>query len=435
MGIDETKNWVRNSKTLKVLGIAILALLLLIPAAMIQSLIREREFAFQEVYTEVGQKWGYPQTITGPVIVVPYLTYSQSTDGKLLTYRKNAYFLPDSLVYTGEITPETRYRGIYKVPVYSGSLNVKGSFKQPDLSQWKISSENILWDEASISIGISDMRGIRNAIVLSLGGNNMEMNPGADARDIISSGISSIIDLKKYTELPFSFSIDLNGSQSLSFIPLGKQTDVQLTSTWSNPSFSGAFLPASREVNEKGFNASWKVLNLNRNFPQQWIGNEYIVSESSFGVDFLLPVDHYQKNTRSAKYAIMFIGLTFVAFLLFELISKRKIHPVQYLLVGGALCVFYTLLVSFSEHIGFFWAYTISSVSTIALISLYFYSIIGSLRSTSLLSLMLVGLYLFLFTILQLQDYALLMGSIGLFAVISVVMYVSRRVDWYAGSE
>jgi inner membrane protein len=235
--------------------------------------------------------------------------------------------------------------------------------------------------------------------------------------------------------LSFSFSVELNGSQSLSFIPLGKQTDVQLTSTWSNPSFSGAFLPASRDINEKGFNASWKVLNLNRNFPQQWIGNEYIVSESSFGVDFLLPVDHYQKNTRSAKYAIMFIGLTFVAFLLFELISKRKIHPVQYLLVGGALCVFYTLLVSFSEHIGFFWAYTISSVATIALISLYFNSIIGSARSTSLLSLMLVGLYLFLFTILQLQDYALLMGSIGLFAVISVVMYVSRRVDWYAGGE
>lgn len=435
MVVDETKNWIRNSKTLKVIGIGVLALLLLIPAGMIQSLIRERELAFNEVYSEVGQKWGYPQTITGPVITVPYITHSEGSDGKIVSLRKNAYFLPDSLVYSGEITPETRYRGIYKVPVYSGNLNVKGNFKQPDFLQWKIKTENILWDEASISIGISDMRGIRNAIVLSLGSCQMEMNPGTDARDIVSSGISSIINLKKFANLPFSFSIELNGSQSLSFIPLGKQTDVLLTSSWSNPSFSGAFLPVSRQVSEKGFNANWKVLNLNRNFPQQWLGSEYAVNESSFGVDFLLPVDHYQKNTRSAKYAIMFIGLTFVAFLLFELISKRKIHPVQYLLVGGALCVFYTLLVSFSEHIGFFWAYTISSVATITLISLYFNSIIGSLRSTSLLLLMLVGLYLFLFTILQLQDYALLMGSIGLFAVISVVMYVSRRVDWYTGNE
>ena len=173
------------------------------------------------------------------------------------------------------------------------------------------------------------------------------------------------------------------------------------------------------------------MLNLNRNYPQQWTGGEYNVTESAFGVELLVPVDHYQKNTRSAKYAIMFIGLTFVAFLLFELIAKKRIHPVQYLLVGGALCVFYTLLISFSEQIGFFWAYTISSVATISLITLYFNSIIKSIKSTLVLSLMLVGLYLFLFTILQLQDYALLMGSIGLFVVISLVMYISRKVDWY----
>ena len=427
----EKKQWLKESKTLKVIGIAILALLLLIPAAMIQSLIREREQSFKQVYNEVGQKWGYPQTLTGPVIVIPYIAYAEGTDGKPYALKKNAYFLPNTLNASGSITPETRYRGIYKVPVYKGSIDLWGEFSQPNMQLLKIPNQNVLWDEATLMFGISDMRGIRNRIEIYINDKPIEMNPGAGARDIVNSGLSCNIDLLNTTGITFKLNLELNGSQSLSFIPLGKQTDVKIESTWVNPSFNGAFLPIDRNINEKGFTAEWKVLNLNRNYPQQWTGGEYNVTESAFGVELLVPVDHYQKNTRSAKYAIMFIGLTFVAFLLFELIAKKRIHPVQYLLVGGALCVFYTLLISFSEQIGFFWAYTISSVATISLITLYFNSIIKSIRSTLVLSLMLVGLYLFLFTILQLQDYALLMGSIGLFVVISLVMYISRKVDWY----
>lgn len=435
MAIEELTNRVKESKTLKAIGVGVLALLLLIPASMIQSLISERELAFKEVYREVGQKWGYPQTIAGPIISIPFLVHTLSADNKIITTRKNAYFLPESLSVSGNIIPETRYRGIYKVPVYTGNLKVEGSFKMPDLSQWKIDPTKVLWDEVTLSVGVSDMRGIRNVLEMNIGDSIHEMNPGNEAKDIVGSGISCIIDLKALSNLSFSYNIILNGSQSLNFIPLGKQTAVNLTSSWTNPSFSGAFLPVNRNISEDGFTADWVVLNLNRNYPQQWIGSEYSVDSSTFGVDFLLPVDHYQKNTRSAKYAIMFIGLTFVAFLLFELISRKKIHPVQYLLVGGALCVFYTLLVSLSEHIGFFWAYTVSSVATIALISMYFFNIIKTKRGTALLTLMLVGLYLFLFTILQLQDYALLMGSIGLFVVISIIMYVSRSVEWYGSSE
>ncbi|MDD4385096.1 MAG: cell envelope integrity protein CreD [Bacteroidales bacterium] len=428
----EKKQWIKESKTLKVIGIGILALLLLIPAAMIQSLIREREQSFNQVYTEVGQKWGYPQTLSGPVITIPYISYATGTDGKTVTYKKSAYFLPNTLNITGEIIPETRYRGIYKVPVYKGNITVSGEFLKPNIQMLKIKNEMFLWDEATLTFGISDMRGIRNRIEVILNGKHHEMNPGTNAKDIIYSGLSCNIDEPNAQNITFSLNIELNGSQSLNFIPLGKETDVNIKSTWANPSFNGAFLPVDRNIDDKGFYAQWKVLNLNRNYPQQWCGNEYAVDESAFGVEFLMPVDHYQKNTRSAKYAIMFIALTFTAFLLFELISKKRIHPVQYLLVGGALCVFYTLLISFSEQIGFFWAYTVSSIATISLISLYFNSIIKSAKGTLVLSLMLVGLYLFLFTILQLQDYALLMGSIGLFAVISIVMYVSHKVDWYS---
>lgn len=427
----EKKQWLKESKTLKVIGIGVLALLLLVPAGMIQSLIREREHSYNQVYNEVGQKWGYPQTLSGPVITVPYISYATGADGETVIYKKNAYFLPNTLNVSGEIIPETRYRGIYKVPVYKGNITVSGEFLQPDIQMLKIKNELFLWDEATLTFGISDMRGIRNRIEVTLNDKAYEMSPGTSAKDIIHSGLSCNIEEPNAQTINFSLNIELNGSQSLNFIPLGKETDVHIESTWANPSFNGAFLPVDRNIDEKGFYAQWKVLNLNRNYPQQWCGNEYNVDDSGFGVEFLMPVDHYQKNTRSAKYAIMFIGLTFVAFLLFELISKKRIHPVQYLLVGGALCVFYTLLISFSEQIGFFWAYTISSLATISLISLYFNSIIKSAKGTLVLSLMLVGLYLFLFTILQLQDYALLMGSIGLFVVISIVMYVSRKVDWY----
>ena len=247
-------------------------------------------------------------------------------------------------------------------------------------------------------------------------------------------------------------------------MPLGRTTQVSVRSDWPNPSFDGAFLPDEREVNESGFTARWEVLHLNRNFPQAWKGSQYRfttpstnepdpsdyyydrpaevvpiasteASGYSFGVNLLRSVDEYQKATRAAKYAILFIALTFLVFFFVETLNRKRIHPVQYLLVGLALCIFYALLVAISEQLSFNLAFILSSVAVTLLITLYCHSIFRHQKLTLFIGLLLVLLYGFVFTLIQLQDYALLIGSIGLFGILAVVMYFSRKIDWYALAE
>ena len=230
---------------------------------------------------------------------------------------------------------------------------------------------------------------------------------------------------------PFNFNVKLKGSEYINFVPVGKVTDIELSSDWNNPSFDGPFLPDSREIDDDGFTAHWNVLHLNRNYPQAWIGAQHKVKDSAFGVNLLIPVDSYQKSERSIKYAILFIGLTFLVFFFIEIINKKRVHPIQYILVGLALCLFYTLLLSISEHTSFNIAYGISTLLTIGLISTYTKTVLKSNALTGLMGGILIILYLFIFIIIQLQDYALLMGSIGLFIILGLVMYFSRKIDWY----
>ena len=206
---------------------------------------------------------------------------------------------------------------------------------------------------------------------------------------------------------------------------------MNLNSDWGDPKFNGAFLPDNHKITEKNFDAHWKVLHLNRNFPQQWHGNQFQVNDAAFGVSLLIPVDHYQKSTRSAKYAIMIIAFTFLVFFFVEVLNKTRIHPIQYFLVGLALIIFYSLLLAISEHLNFNLAYLISSLATISLVVLYAHSIFRKISLSRFTALTLIILYAYVFVILQLQDYALLMGSIGLFVVMAIVMYLSRKIDWY----
>jgi inner membrane protein len=206
---------------------------------------------------------------------------------------------------------------------------------------------------------------------------------------------------------------------------------VRLESPWDTPSFSGSFLPREREVRKDGFSASWRVLHLNRNYSQSWKGSKYKVEPSAFGVRFLLAVDEYQKSTRAAKYAVMFIGITFLMYFMMEVLGTRAIHPIQYLLVGLALLVFYTLLLAISEHIPFGYAYLIASAAIIGQITLYSRSVLGRLSLMGIVAGVLVILYGFLYIVLQLEDYALLLGSVGIFAILALVMYLTRKVDWY----
>ena len=214
---------------------------------------------------------------------------------------------------------------------------------------------------------------------------------------------------------------------------LGKTTDISLKSDWTNPSFTGGFLPEKREVNSAGFTADWKVTHLNRNFPQHWVNNRFKTNDARMGVELLIPVDHYLKSMRSAKYAILFIALNFIIFIFIEIRSKLRIHPFQYSLVAFALLIFYALLTSIGEQTGFNLAYLISALAVTGLISWYAYTILKELRLVIWITLLQTGLYLFLFTILQLQDYALLTGSIGLFVILIIVMQASRQIKWYSG--
>jgi inner membrane protein len=308
-------------------------------------------------------------------------------------------------------------------------MEITGHFSNISFSDWNISKEDILYHDAYIVSGISDLRGIKDNIVLEWNNTRHEFNAGVA---LINSGIKARVPVGEET-YKFKYDLKLNGSQSIYFIPAGKETVVEVQSSWKDPAFVGGFLPESYHIGDNGFAARWKVLHFNRNFPQRWLSTEpYDLDESSaFGVNLLLPVDHYQKNYRSAKYAVLIISLTFLIFFFIEVLNRKRIHPFQYILVGIALCVFYTLLLSFSEHLGFEISYLISAVAIIGLISIYLIGVLKSYWSSAIAASFLSLLYLFIFIILQLQDFALLAGSIGLFAALAVVMILSRNINWY----
>ena len=365
-------NWVKSSVMLKLITIGILILILMIPSSMLQSLIVERQSSRDSAVQEITSKWGSNQTIGGAVITIPYTIIQEDEKGKKSSINAYAHFLPENLTIAGTLTPEKRYRGIYVVMLYNAQLHIQGFFKKPNIELLKIPKERFMFSEAFISFGLTDMKGIKEAIRLKVNGKNLEMNPGIESNDLFASGVSCPINLEEET-INFDAHINLNGSKRIDFLPFGKITKVTIESPWGTPSFVGASLPDERQVTDKGFKAIWNELHLNRNYPQQGTGR-FIGSasnnsenydqnrsvavyadgvetakttaelESSFGVKLLLPVDEYQKTMRSTKYNLMFIVITFIAFFFVEILNRKRLHPIQYLLVGFAICLFYVLL-------------------------------------------------------------------------------------------
>ncbi len=428
----------KNNIYFKVGTIVIIALLLLIPTSMIRGLIYEREQTKNQAISEVGSKWGGQQTISGPFISIPYNKYvkeysTKDSKEKVMVMREFIHILPNELSIDGMMDPEQRNRGIYDIVVYNSKLKVKGKFAQVNFAELDIPIGDIQFDKARLVVGIDDLRGIEQQVDLNWNERKYAFNPGVASNDIVSSGINTLVnfnsnDSSTYT---FSFSLDLKGSQLLYFTPVGKVTDIKVSSNWTNPSFNGAFLPDQREVSDAGFKANWNVLHLNRNYPQIWTGDKNNIAESAFGIDLLLPVDNYQKSHRSIRYAILFIAFTFLVFFFIEVLNKVFIHPIQYILVGIALVVFYTLLLSLSEHLNYNLAFVTSALATLLLIAGYVKAILKSTQLTALISGILLVLYTFIFVIIQLQDFALLIGSIGIFIILGLVMYFSRKIDWY----
>jgi inner membrane protein len=352
---------------------------------------------------------------------------------KVVEMRDFIQVLPQDLVVNGAVNPEKRTRGIYEIVVYNSKIKLSGSFDPLNFTALDIPPADIQFDKAQFTVGINDLRGIEKQIDLDWNGTKASFNPGVASEDVVSSGINAVVPVRTGDSLRYNFSctLDLKGSQLLYFTPMGKVTDVNMTSAWPDPSFNGAFLPDRRQVSEKGFEANWNVLHLNRNYPQQWVGSTYSVEGSDFGIDLILPVDNYQKSYRSIKYALLMIGFTFLVFFFIEVLNKVFIHPIQYILVGIALVVFYTLLLSLSEHIPFNAAFIVSAAATLILVAGYVRAILKSGMLAGLITGILTLLYGFTFTLIQLQDYALLIGSIGIFLILALVMYFSRKIDWY----
>ena len=432
--IDRINSWLKNSISLKLLIITILMLLLLIPASMIKSIIYERESLSNQTVLDVSNKWAGSQQINGPILSIP-LIYEYKDGGKSYETTKYLHILPEELNINGNISPEKLKRGIYEVVVYKSKLALKGQFllnKEFDRNNLK----EIKYDQAFLTIGISDLRGIEDQVILKWNKTDLKVEPGSKISDLIYSGITvklPNIETSINKNIDFSFTLNLQGSQNLNFIPLGSTTNVKIKSDWPFPSFNGNFLPDHRKVADTGFDADWKVLQLNRNFPQSWIGSKHAekIRNSNFGIDLILPLDDYKKSVRSSKYAVMCIALTFLIFFLVEIINKRKIHPFQYILVGLGLCIFYVLLISISEHSNFNTAYIISSIAIVGMISLYSLTIFKSKKLSFLLLSTLTSIYGFLFVTLQMADYALLMGSIGLTLILAATMYFTRNINWY----
>jgi inner membrane protein len=462
-----TQRFIRQSVTVRMVLIGLLGLILLIPVGMVRSMIQEREYNRASAVAEISQKWGGQQTIVGPVLTIPYTTYSTDEKGVRTSYVAYAHFLPETLSVEGVIDPEVRSRGIFDAVVYSSDITLSGVFAHTDLDALGVPASSVIWKDAFVSLGIPDMRGIEKEVALTWDEEEFSFLPGIPTSDVIrnvghtsyatysndpyelqmkevstakegSSGVSAKLPLlgaSSRGEHAFSISLSLAGSEQIQFVPLGKTTEVSLASAWQTPSFDGAFLPDDREVTGDGFSATWNVLDLNRNYPQSWVGAKYDVYDSAFGLNLLVPVDAYQKSMRSAKYALLIIALTFLTFFSVEMFNKKRIHPIQYLFVGLTLVLFYSLLVSIAEVLGFDSAYAISSIVTIGVIMMYSLAILPQKRLAYIQTAVLVFAYLFVYMILQLEDYALLAGSVGLFVILAGIMYLSRKVDWYKLGE
>lgn len=421
----------RNSVTFKLFAMLFLLMISLIPVAFVQDLVRERQNLQSEATEDINQKWAGQQTIAGPILTLPYEKIIIQ-EKKALKVTEYLHILPEDLKIEGQMEPKTLHRGIYDMVVYTSGLTFSGHFNANQFNNLPVANESIAWDKAFVSVGIDDLRGIEETVELNWAGSKKNFDPGTVTSDLFDSGIHQQVSLNpalRQKNIPFHFDLKLKGNQKLYFTPVGQQTQVKLASNWPNPSFDGAFLPDQRTVDDSAFQANWKILHLNRNYPQLWNGKQYSLEESNFGVYLLQSVDHYQKVTRSVKYALFFIGLTFLIFFFVEILTGRMVHPLQYLLVGFALCVFYTLLLSISEHLGFDKAYLIAAIMTVILISSYAAGFLKSWPLTAFMGAVLSSLYTFIYVIIYQQDYALLIGSLGLFVVLALVMFFSRKLD------
>ena len=415
-----------QTTTAKMIMVGILTLVLIIPLALVQELIVERSQRQKEVITETTAKWGNSVYFYGPILKVPYKDPMSGANNY-------AYFFPETLNNKTEVTMvKPLERSIYKSNVFTTKMQFDGNYTNPNFASKGIPAENIYWNRAKILIRTTNLKSLKDEVKMKIRKQNLAFESVASGtNDSIESLETNYFDFQSLqNDTKFNFTISFNGSKQVKMVPIGKTTDAKMTSNWNSPNFNGNFSPISREITDNGFEANWKILHFNRPFAQSYFDILPDLGKYAFAVDFITPVDEYQQNERASKYGFLVIGLTFLIFFLIQSISKINIHIFQYSMIGIALIMFYTLLISITEHSSFSFAYLIAGASVIIMISLYSISILKDKKFPMFIGASLSVLYTFIYVIIQLEDYALLVGSIGLFLILAAVMYFSRKIEW-----
>jgi len=430
---------ITDSVLFKLGVIAALVILLLIPSSWIQSLILEREGYQQIERGGIKTSWADTQLVQGPVLMLPYKKLITETDSNKKTHTheviKMLYVLPQTLQIKGAIKTERFKKGVYDATGYNSDLLINGSFNKPDLAAAGIEPASVLYDKARLAFSITDMKGLKNNPVINIQGQNYAVEPTQEETIPFNQGLQAAFPLKSEQGFTFSYKLNLNGSDKLKFLHTGRATDVEISSDWKSPGF-GDITPDDSVINDKGFTAKWHLTYYARPFPQQWVNNNYVLLKkkdadaASFGVKLQSPIDQYRKILRATKYSTLIILLTFVSLFLTELIKQQRVHVFNYILIGAAMVVYYTLLLSFAEQVGFNWAYLISSVATIGLVAAFTASLLNNKAVAITFSFILSIFYGFIFIIIQLEELSLLFGSIALFVTVAAMMYFSRKINW-----
>ncbi|HUG72604.1 MAG TPA: cell envelope integrity protein CreD [Steroidobacteraceae bacterium] len=432
---------------LKIAAILFLTVLLLLPMARVRGLIQERQSLRDNVLEDVARSDAYAQTLTGPLLIVPYTRTLRETeydrDQRPVTVTREVSdelrLLPELLDVAGQLATEERKRGIYRARVYRADAQLTGHFEIPANYGVTEDVESYRFGEPHLALGISDIRGIGNGLTLRTDGVDVPFQPGA-ATSVLPSGVHTPLQSADVTlpqRMNYEIALMLTGTGEFNVTPVGRETNVRLDSDWPHPAFVGEYLPRQRDISSSGFAAQWQTSFFATNLHELLTrcaepGAEGCQAFHSrhFGVSFVDPVDHYLKSERAAKYAFLFIGLTFAGFFLTEVLRRVSVHPVQYGLVGLALAMFFLLLLSFSEHIGFAGAYAVSAAACVGLITFYVGHVLDSHAQGLGFGVGLASLYGLLYGILSSEDYALLMGSLLVFGLLAAVMVLTRRVSW-----
>jgi len=429
-----------SHSSVKLLLVFVLVLLFLIPITLIKNLISDRKNYQREAIYSITEPLGGHSELQGLVIAVPYKHYKETIDSKgikhIETEIKHIIFAPDLYNLKLKVKPYYLTRGIFKVPVFNGEIALSADFNSFDFSYFDIDPKNVITNEALLILGLGNTKTLTVQPKIEINNKTLTISP--IKYDSISPFTTSVYynlsDFKLNEILSLKGKIDFQGGENIKITPIASDNIIQMSSDWKSPSFSGGWLPKEREITEDGFTALWNIAGLSTVYPKSWTASSSFTADS-INVSFIVPVDAYKKTERSVKYALLFLIIPFLALLISEVFSGKKIHPIQYCLIGFADVIFYLLLLSISEHISFDLAYLICSISVCLATLFYASAIFKSIKWGGLLSGVQLISYVFLYGTLQAEDYALLIGSIGLFVVTVLLMFITRKIDWYQLSD